>query len=78
MPHLEQREADRQVKAWLFSSMVGVLVGLIVATFMETEHRAPPSAQPMSGLNDPSNGPKDTTNGNTAHGGRTHAEYSAG
>lgn len=78
MPHVEHREAERRVKAWLFSSMVGVLVGLIVATCMEAEHRAPPSPHPMSGLNDPSNEPKEMSNGNASPKERTHAEYSPG
>jgi hypothetical protein len=73
MPHLESREAERRVKVLLFSSMVGVLVGLIVATFMESEHRAPPPAHPVPGLNDQSNEPHDLINETNVRGKRFHA-----
>ncbi len=66
MPHLESREAERRVKVLLFSSMVGVLVGLIVATFIESEHRAPPQDHQVPDLHDQSNETHDTSNGNNA------------
>ncbi|ULA68830.1 MAG: hypothetical protein LZF62_380016 [Nitrospira sp.] len=49
---MEHRQAERRVQALLFSSMVGVLVGLMVATFMESEHRAPPPEHRVPGLHD--------------------------
>ena len=73
MPQVESREAERRVKALLFSSMVGVLVGLIVATFMESEHRAPPPEHSVPGLNDHSNEPHEKINETNARGKRSHA-----
>lgn len=53
MSPVERREAERRVKALLFSSMVGVLVGLMVATVIESEHPAPPRSQSVPGLTEP-------------------------
>lgn len=57
MSYVERREAERRVKVVLFSSMVGLLIGLVVATFIESEHPAPPPSQPVRGernqLNEP-------------------------
>jgi len=64
MSQLESREAERRVKGVLFSSMVGVLVGLMVATFMESEHRSPSPDHPAPVLNDQPNEPNDMSNGN--------------
>lgn len=44
MSYLESQEAARRGKAIVCSSMVGVLVGLIVATFIESEKRVSPPA----------------------------------
>ncbi len=73
MPHVESREVEQRVKALLFSSMIGVLVGLIVATCMESGHRAPPQDHSVPGLNEQSHEPHDTINETIPHGEKTHA-----
>lgn len=45
---VERREAERRVKAVLFFSMMGLLVGLMVATYIESVHQAPPRSHPAS------------------------------
>ncbi|ULA61791.1 MAG: hypothetical protein LZF60_380003 [Nitrospira sp.] len=39
MSNLEYREEERRVKIMLFWSMVGLLVGLVGATLLETDQR---------------------------------------
>ncbi len=64
MSLVESREADRRVKVILLFSMIGVLVGLIVATVMESEDSRPPRGNPLPLLKGHENEPKKNS-GNT-------------
>lgn len=48
MSRLEHRETERRVKTMLFCSMVGVLVGLMGATLIESDHRQAGTGHPGS------------------------------
>lgn len=48
MSPVEHREAERRVKTMLFCSMVGVLVGLLGATLIESDHRKADPGHPGS------------------------------
>lgn len=67
MSPVERREAERRIKALLFASMVGVLVGLIVATVIESEQ------PPLPLLNDQLSAPHDTIDRTTNHKEEKHA-----
>lgn len=49
------------MKVMLFSSMVGLLMGLVVATFIESEHPAPPRSQSVPGVAAPMSEPPGQT-----------------
>lgn len=67
MSPVERREAEGRVKAVLFSSMVGLFVGLVVATFIESEQRPAPPTSPEPVVNDESNEPKDSLQRHVGH-----------
>lgn len=60
MAYVERRDAERRVKVVLFSSMVGLLIGLVVATFIESEHPAPPRRHAAPDMTNQLNELKDT------------------
>ena len=63
MSHVERRDAERRVKVVLCSSMVGLLIGLVVATFIESDHPAPPRSHPVPGETNQLKEPQDTRSG---------------
>ncbi len=67
MSPVEGRDAERRVKALLFASMVGVLVGLLVATFIESEHPAPPHSHAAPDMTNQLNELKDTLKDHSVH-----------
>jgi hypothetical protein len=73
MSSVEHREAERRVKAVLVSSMVGLLMGLIVATLIASERQPAPPGHSGSALDDESNGRKDAGHFPTAREVEQHA-----
>ena len=73
MSRLEHREAERRVKTMMFCTMVGVLVGLVGATLIESDHRQADPGQPGSVPQNQLQEQKDVPNEHSRAEDQTHA-----
>lgn len=73
MSRLEHREAERRAKTMMFCTMVGVLIGLVGATLIESDHRQADPGQPGSVLQNQVHERKDVPNEHSRVEERTHA-----
>ena len=73
MSAVEHRETERRVKTMLFCSMVGVLVGLVGATWIESDHGQADPGHPGSLPLDQVNERKDILNEQLIVENRKHA-----
>lgn len=76
MSPVESREAERRVKTLLFSSMVGLLVGLLMATVIEAEHPTPSQVPSEPLLKDQSYVPNEPIDRKKIRKEGKHAQYS--
>lgn len=73
MSPIEYREAERRIKTMLFGSMVGVFVGLVGATLIESDHRQADPRHPGSVPQNQVHERKDVLNEHIRVEERTHA-----